>query len=92
MKEQIKCYCGHTITCDCSREVETALDWFNNELDDKEQLNLCSVDIHLFGVYSPDDNLLSVHISEEGAEENKNAFEKNYKIEGYYVDYVMLHP
>ena len=34
MKEQIKCYCGHTITCDCSREVETDLDWFNNELDD----------------------------------------------------------
>lgn len=28
MKEQIKCYCGHTITCDCIREVETALDWF----------------------------------------------------------------
>jgi hypothetical protein len=30
MKEQIKCYCGHTITCDCSREVEREI---LNELD-----------------------------------------------------------
>lgn len=55
-------------------------------------LHIAGVGTRLFGVYSPDDSLLSVHVSEEGAEENKNAFEKNYKIEGYYVDYVMLHP
>jgi hypothetical protein len=28
MKEQIKCYCGHTITCDCSREVEKQAEYF----------------------------------------------------------------
>jgi len=54
-------------------------------------LHIAGVGTRLFGVYSPDDNLLSVHISEEGAEENKTSFEKNYKIEGYYVDYVILH-
>jgi hypothetical protein len=55
-------------------------------------LHIAGVGTRLFGVYSPDDSLLSVHLSEEGAEENKNNFEKNYKIEGYYVDYVMLYP
>ena len=34
MSKEIKCYCGHTKTCDCGKKVETALDWFNNELDD----------------------------------------------------------
>ena len=55
-------------------------------------LNITGGGTRLFGVYSPDDSLLSVHVSEECAEENKTAFEKNYKIEGYYVDYVLLHP
>ena len=34
MSKEIKCYCGHTKTCDCGKKVETALDWFNNKLDD----------------------------------------------------------
>jgi len=38
MPKEIKCYCGHTKTCDCGKKVETALDWFNNELDDILQL------------------------------------------------------
>ena len=57
-----------------------------------EALRIAGVGTRLFGVYSPDDNLLSVHISEDGAEENKTAFEENYKIKGYYVDYVILNP
>lgn len=55
-------------------------------------LHIAVVGTRLFGVYSPDDNLLSVHLTEEGAEENREAFEKNYKIEGYTVDYVILNP
>jgi hypothetical protein len=54
-------------------------------------LHLASIGQRLFGLYSPDNILLSVHLTEKGAEENKNNFERNYKIEGYYVDYVILH-
>lgn len=57
-----------------------------------EALHIAGVGTRFFGVYSPDDNLLSVHLTEEGAEENRKAFEKNYKIEGYTVDYVILNP
>ena len=57
-----------------------------------EALRIAGVGTRLFGVYSPDDNLLSVHLTEEGAQENKRAFEKNYKVEGYTVDYVILNP
>ena len=60
--------------------------------DFEKELHIADVDRRLFGVYSPEHNLLSVHISKDGAEKNKTAFERNYKIEGYYVDCVMLRP
>lgn len=59
---------------------------------DREVWGLCSVGARLFGVYSPEDSLLSVHLSAEGAHKNKEAFEDNYKVYGYYVDYVILNP
>ena len=55
-----------------------------------EALRIASVGTRLYGVYSPDDNLLSVHITQEGAEYRKFQFENSYKIEGYYIDYVIL--
>ena len=33
----------------------------------------------LYGVYSPEDDLLSVHYTENGAEENKKNYEKQQK-------------
>jgi hypothetical protein len=48
-----------------------------------------SIGTRLFGVYSPEDDLLAVHATEEGADDNKANYEKQHG-EGFYVDYVML--
>jgi len=56
-----------------------------------EALRIAGVGTRLFGVYSPEDDLLSVHATEEGAEDNKGNYEKQHG-EGFYVDYVMLQP
>lgn len=53
--------------------------------------DLFSVGTHLFGVYSPEEDLLAVHATEQGAEENKANYEKHHG-EGFHVDYVMLQP
>ena len=49
------------------------------------------VGTRLFGIYSPEDDLLAVHATQDGAEENKANYEKHHG-EGFYVDYVMLQP
>jgi len=54
-------------------------------------LHIAGVGTRLFGVYSPEEDLLAVHATEEGAEENKGNYEKHHG-EGFYVDYVMLQP
>ncbi len=46
---------------------------------------------YLFGVYSPDEDLLAVHRTEEGAIQNKYHYE-NHHGEGFYVDIVLIHP
>lgn len=43
----------------------------------------------LYGVYSPEDDLLSVHYTESGAEENKNNYEKHHG-DNFYVDKVII--
>jgi len=52
-------------------------------------LHMAGVGTRLFGVYSPEEDLLAVHATEQGAEENKANYEKHHG-EGFYVDYVML--
>ena len=54
-------------------------------------LHIAGVGTRLFGVYSPEEDLLSVHATEQGAEENKANYEKHHG-EGFYIDYVMLQP
>lgn len=54
-------------------------------------LHIACVGTRLFGVYSPEDDLLAVHATEDGAEDNKVKYEKQHG-EGFYVDYVMLQP
>lgn len=54
-------------------------------------LHIAGVGTRLFGVYSPEEDLLAVHATEQGAEENKAKYEKHHG-EGFYVDYVMLQP
>ena len=62
------------------------------EQDERKQaLALFDVGTRLFGVYSPEEDLLAVHLTEQGAEENKANYEKHHG-EGFYVDYVMLQP
>ncbi len=46
---------------------------------------------YLFGVYSPDEDLVAVHRTEEGAIQNKDHYE-NHHGEGFYVDIVLIHP
>ena len=43
----------------------------------------------LYGVYSPEDDLLSVHYTESGAEENKKNYEKHHG-DNFYVDKVTI--
>jgi hypothetical protein len=45
----------------------------------------------LFGVYSPEEELLSVHRTSGGAEENKESHVKAHG-EGFSVDHVVIHP
>lgn len=45
----------------------------------------------LFGVYSPENELLAVHKTEEGAEENRKKYTKAHGA-GFYVDFVVVHP
>lgn len=62
------------------------------DLEDKDKaLHIAGVGTRLFGVYSPEEDLLAVHATEQGAEENKGKYEKHHG-KGFYVDYVMLHP
>ena len=44
----------------------------------------------LYGVYSTEDDLLSVHYTESGAEENKKYYEKHHG-DNFYVDKVTIH-
>ena len=44
----------------------------------------------LFGLYSPEEDLLSVHRTEIGANKNKERFEAQHG-EGFYVDFVTIH-
>lgn len=62
----------------------------NNATSD-EALPIAGVGTRLFGVYSPEDDLLAVHATEDGAEDNKANYEKQHG-EVFYVDYVMLQP
>jgi hypothetical protein len=54
-------------------------------------LHIAGVGTRLFGVYSPEDDLLAVHATEEGADDNKANYENQHG-EGFYLDYVMLQP
>ena len=51
--------------------------------------------VQLYGVYNENDNLISVHQTEEGAEENKRKLYGGdfirYDDGEYYVDFVTLH-
>lgn len=44
----------------------------------------------LYGLYNSEDNLISVHKTEAGAEENKLKHEKRFG-DGFYVDFVVVH-
>lgn len=44
----------------------------------------------LFGLYSPEDNLISVHKTEVGAMKNWKVFTETHG-EGFYVDFVTIH-
>ena len=44
----------------------------------------------LFGLYSPEGDLLSVHKTEIGANKNKERIEAQHG-EGFYVDYGIIH-
>nr|DAI89500.1 MAG TPA: hypothetical protein [Caudoviricetes sp.] len=44
----------------------------------------------LYGLYSPENELLVVHKTEVGANKNKEQYEKIHG-EGFYVDYVIIH-
>jgi len=73
MSKEIKCYCSHTITWDCGKKVETALDWFNNELDDILEL-----------YRSEWDEIQKIFIeAKKREEEEMNTIYKNGKDEGY---------
>jgi len=61
-----------------------------SETTDKA-LHTAGVDTRIFGVYSPEDYLLALHVTEDGAEQNKANYEKQHG-DGFYVDYVMLQP
>ena len=43
-----------------------------------------------YGLYSPEDDLLSVHYTIFGAKKNKEQFEKTHG-EGFYIDKVLIH-
>lgn len=43
----------------------------------------------LYGVYSPEDDLLTVHVTESGAEESKKNYEKHHG-DNFYVDKVTI--
>ena len=60
-------------------------------IEELEQLRIGGVSTFFFGVYSPENDLLAVHATEDGAEKNKINYEKHYG-DGFYVDYVMLQP
>ena len=46
--------------------------------------------MEIYGLYSPEDELLSIHRTEVGAKENLKQFEKAHG-EDFYVDLVTLH-
>lgn len=46
--------------------------------------------MEIYGLYSPDEDLLSIHRTEIGANKNKERFEVQHG-EGFYVDLVTLH-
>jgi len=46
--------------------------------------------MEIYGLYSPDNGLLSIHRTEIGANKNKEYYETEYG-EGFYVDFVTLH-
>ena len=43
---QIKCYCGHTIYCDCSPLVskQTAVEWLESKLKAVKPSGFCSIE------------------------------------------------
>ncbi len=46
----------------------------------------------LYGVFNAENNLIAVHATEQGANENKATIEKNDIFErSYYVDFVVVH-
>ena len=62
----------------------------NTELNDTDKkLNISDVSISLFGLYSPEDELMFVHKTEEGAMKHQYEFEKAHGI-GFYVASVMV--
>ena len=46
--------------------------------------------MEIYGLYSPEDDLLSIHRTEIGANKNKESYEAQHG-EGFYVDLVTLH-
>jgi hypothetical protein len=52
-------------------------------------LNISDVSISLFGLYSPEDELMFVHKTKEGAKKHQYEFEKAHGI-GFYIDTVMV--
>jgi hypothetical protein len=45
----------------------------------------------VYGLFDSQDNLLSVHKTEQGAEENKKKYENRFRNIKYHVDYDILH-
>lgn len=55
----------------------------------QENLNISDVSISLFGLYSPEDELMFVHKTKEGAKKHQYEFEKAHG-KGFYVDSVVV--
>jgi hypothetical protein len=45
----------------------------------------------LYGLYDSNDQLLAVHATEKGAEENKIRYEKRSPFDVYHIDFVVVH-
>ena len=67
---------------------DRALDKTTEQKMDANEL-LPLVNNRLWGVYSPEEDLLAVHKTAEGANENSSKY-KNAHGEGFYVDYVIV--
>lgn len=60
-----------------------------SKYNETAQLGMGAVSNRLFGLYSPEDELMFVHKTKEGAKKHQYEFEKAHGT-GFYVDSVMV--